>query len=283
MAEQRWRPSDDELARSLASLDEYIAYPPVPDMAASVRARLVQAQPMTDGGPSAPSTGDRSPRRAPWLSALRRRAVLALAALLLLAGGVLAASPAARTAVAQWLGPRGIVFFSRPARLPAPIGTGLRLGHRVTLATAQARLPFRVLVPAHTLGPPDEVYVRSVAGGAHGRDDMAALVYRARSGLPRAHDTGVGLLLTETGGYTLGGKFIGPDTRLEFVTVDGQPGYWLTGAPHLFAYMDTENLVRWDTLRLAGNVLLWNRDGLVLRLETALPKDAAVRIAAAVR
>ncbi len=55
------------------------------------------------------------------------------------------------------------------------------------------------------------------------------------------------------------------------------------GAPHLFAYMDGENLVRWDTLRLTGNVLLWNRGGLTLRLETALPKDAAARIAAMVR
>lgn len=291
MARQQWHPSDDELARSLADLGEHIAYPPVLDLAVSVRERLAgQERPDVGAGLPVSSSGSTTARpstrrrpRAPWLSALRRRAALVLVALLLLAGGVLAVSPAARTAVAQWLGPRGVVFFPRPAHLPAPAGAGLRLGCRVTLGAAQGDLPFRVLIPAHALGAPDEIYVRSIAGGSHTRDDMVALVYRARAGLPRAHNSGVGLLLTETRGFALGGKFIGPGTTLEFVTVDGQPGYWLTGAPHLFAYMDGENLVKWDTLRLAGNVLLWNRNGLVLRLETALPKDAAVRIAAMVR
>ena len=134
---------------------------------------------------------------------------------------MLAVSPAARTAVAQWRGPRGIILLPRPRHLPAPAGTGLRLGRRVALAAAQARLPFRVLIPAHALGPPDEVYMRSIAGGAHAQDDMVALVYCTRASLPRAHHSGVGLLLTETRGFMLGGKFIGPGTTLEFVTIDG--------------------------------------------------------------
>jgi len=70
---------------------------------------------------------------------------------------------------------------------------------------------------------------------------------------------------------------------VEYVTVDGQPGYWLTGRPHLFAYLDAQQRVRPETLRLAGDTLLWNRDGLVLRLETALPRNAALRLAANVR
>jgi hypothetical protein len=38
-----------------------------------------------------------------------------------------------------------------------------------------------------------------------------------------------------------------------------------------------------ETVRLADDVLLWQRAGLVLRLESALPKAAALRIAASVR
>ncbi len=287
MAEQPrppWRPSDDELARSLAALDRHIAYPPSPHLAASVRARLEQSRPRTP----APVAVHRRPR-GPWLAGLRRRVALTITAVALLLGGVLAVSPAARTAVAQWLGPRGVVILPLPRRLPAPVGTGLRLGRRTTLAAARARLPFRVLIPAR-LGDPDEVYLRSAAGGAggsSGRDDVVALVYRVRPGLLRAPHTGAGLLLTEARGAAMGGKFIGPGTSLEFVTIgsgrDSAPGYWLTGKPHLVAYLDAAGRFRWETVRLAGDVLLWNRGGLTLRLEGALPKDAAVRIASSMR
>lgn len=292
MARQPWQPSDDELARGLTELGERIAYPPAPDLAASIRARLAQTGPIADASSSSmPATRahvapDRRPR-APWLAGLRRRVALSIVAIALLLGGVLAVSPDARRAVAQWLGPRGVVILPLPRRLPAPVGAGLHLGRRVTLREARARLPFHVLLPTGPLSDPDEVYVRAVAGGARGHDDMVALVYRARPGLPRAHNTGVGLLLTETRGNALGGKFIGPDTSLEFVTIgggqNGLPGYWLTGKPHLFAYIDAAGAFRWDTLRLAGDVLLWNRDRLVLRLESALSKDAAVRIASSMR
>ena len=38
-----------------------------------------------------------------------------------------------------------------------------------------------------------------------------------------------------------------------------------------------------ETVRLAGNVLLWERKSLVLRLEAAIPKATALRIAASTR
>ncbi len=272
MARRQWRPSDDELARSLTRLDEHIDYPSVPDLAATVRARLSTPDAARAGSTRQPG----SPGRAHWLGSLRRRVALAIVAVVLVVGGALAVSPAARTAVAQWLGPRGIILFPLPRRLPAPAGAGLQLGDRVPLTTAQARVAFRILTPT-TLGAPDEVYVRRIAG-----DNVIALVYRARPGLPAAPHTSAGALLTEARG-TVFAKFFDPATRVEYVTVDGQPGYWLTGRPHLFAYLDAQQRVRPETLRLAGDTLLWNRDGLVLRLETALPRNAALRLAANVR
>jgi hypothetical protein len=269
VARRQWRPSDDELAQRLTRLDDHIDYPAVPDLAATVRARL--------SARTAPPTLLRTSW--PRLASLRRRVALAIVAVALLVGGALAVSPAARMAVAQWLGPRGIVFFPLPRRLPAPIGTGLQLGDRVTLATARARVTFRILTPT-ALGAPDEVYIQRNADGSAG-EAVVALVYRARSGLPAAPHTRVGALLTEARGIVFA-KFFDPTTRVEPVTVAGQEGYWVTGQPHLFAYLDAQQQVRSETLRLAGDTLLWNRDGLALRLETALSKDAALRLAAGV-
>ena len=269
MARRPWRPSDDELAQRLTRLDEHIDYPAVPDLAATVRARL-----------AVPTVPPAMPRTSwPRLAGLRRVA-LAIVAVALVAGGALAVSPAARMAVAQWLGPRGIIFFPLPRRLPAPIGAKLQLGDRVPLATARARVTFRILTPT-ALGAPDEVYVRRITDGS-ASDTTVSLVYRARPNLPAAPHTSVGALLTEARGIVFA-KFFDPTTRVEPVTVAGQPGYWLTGRPHLFAYLDAQQRVRSETLRLAGDTLLWNRDGLVLRLETALPRDAALRLAANVR
>jgi hypothetical protein len=94
----------------------------------------------------------------------------------------------------------------------------------------------------------------------------------------------VGLLLTEfPGSSPVADKFVEPGTRVDVVTVNGMQGYWITGKPHLFGYVDDKGVSRMETVRLAGNVLLWERDGLVLRLELALPEAATLRIAASVR
>jgi hypothetical protein len=269
MAERRWPPTEAELERALVDLGARVAYPPTPRLAESVRTRL-----LADTRPVRPTA---------WgpIHGLRRALSLALLALALLAGAVLALSPGTRTAMAQWLRLHGIVLFYAPSvRVPAPTGTHLGLGRRLTLAAAQAHVPYHILKPGiRSLGAPDEVYVRRLVAG-----DQVALVYRARRGLPRAKATGVGLLLAEVPGSSpVAGKFVEPGTRVYVVTVNGLQGYWITGKPHLFGYIDDKGVFRMETARLAGNVLLWERDGLVLRLESALPEAAALRIAASVR
>lgn len=265
MAEQPWQPTEAELERALVDLAGRLAYPPMPQLAESVRARLL--------------AGDR-PAWTP-VRGLRQAVSLALLALALFAGAALALSPGTRTAVAEWFHLHGIELFYAPAGAPpVPVGTHLGLGNRVTLAGAQTRVGYHVFKPTtRWLGMPDEVYV-----GQSPRGNQVALVYRARRGLPRANTTGVGLLLTEfPGSSVVAAKFLEPDTRLSFVTVGGAPGFWISGKPHRFAYIDAQGVFRTESVRLAGNVLLWGRGGLVLRLESALPEGAALHIAASLR
>jgi hypothetical protein len=67
------------------------------------------------------------------------------------------------------------------------------------------------------------------------------------------------------------------------VTVNGRPGYWLDGQPHAFMYFDSSGQVHQDTVRLAGNVLFWEQDGVTFRLEGARDQATALRLAATVR
>jgi hypothetical protein len=78
-------------------------------------------------------------------------------------------------------------------------------------------------------------------------------------------------------------KIIAPDTTVEFLTVNGGRGYWIAGAPHQFLYLDRDGTIRDETLRLAGDTLLWEQDGRTLRIEGARSRDEALRIAASIR
>jgi hypothetical protein len=70
-------------------------------------------------------------------------------------------------------------------------------------------------------------------------------------------------------------KVSGEATRIEPAEVNGQPGLWLTGAPHVFMFPGAPP-------RLAGNVLIWQRRGLTLRLEGHLTKAQALELAQSV-
>jgi hypothetical protein len=113
-----------------------------------------------------------------------------------------------------------------------------------------------------------------------------SLVYEPGDGLPEVGETGAGLLLSQFRGrldQQILGKFVGPEGRMQEVTVGDRRGYWVAGPPHVVLYVDPEGEVREDTARLAGNVLLWDDGGVIRRLESALPLDAALGIATSVR
>ena len=78
-------------------------------------------------------------------------------------------------------------------------------------------------------------------------------------------------------------KFVGPGAKVDPVSVNGGRGLWLHGRPHQYAYADKTGELRTDTVRLAGNVLLWRSAGVLLRLEGARSKEEALTIARSAR
>ncbi len=252
-----------ELELALVDLGRHLDYPPTPDLATAARMRIA-ARP--------------APARRP-LWPRRRHLVLAFAILAVAIGAAFAVPPA-RTAILDWLGLKGVTV-KRVSTLPeAPVAADLALGERITLEEAQRRVDFDVLVP-ELLGPPDEVWVAGT--GAGGR---VALVYLPEEGLPESANTGVGLLLVEQRGAVateLIGKLAGSGTLVEQVSVQGSPGIWIEGRPHVFFYEDPDLGVIDETLRLAGNTLLWENGDLLLRVEASVPKEEALEIAASAR
>lgn len=234
---------------ALRGLALEIRYPPTPDLAGAVRRRL--------------DAGD-LPARAPWRSGwrpFRRSSLAALAALVLLAGAVLAVG----------IGLRGlsIVFVESS---PPVASDGLDLGTAVSLAEAHAEAPFGVLVPTGEIGEPDQVYVDE-AGGVY----RVSLVYRSDNG-----SASVDMLITEFHARTdqnVGVKELGPGSRAEPVTVRGEPGFWISGDPHVLVFLDRGGHRFEDRVRLVGDVLVWQRDEVTLRLEGAASREAALRIA----
>ena len=272
-----------DLERALADLAAALEFPPTPDLAAAVTARLDEAP---AAAPAPPSPAARARR---WLAGLAgwRRLAAAGLAVVLLAAAVLVASPGTREAVARRLGLRGIgVELGGP---PPPTVTTtpggrleLGLGDRVTLEEARRRVDWPVLAPTSGgVERPDAVYVNEAVPSG-GRVD---LVYRARPGLPPSPFTDVGLLITEFQGQPTP-EFLKKVTAMgvvEQVTVGGEPGYWFSGEPHFFTYRDAAGTLREEQTRLAGNTLIWQRGDLTLRLEGELPKEEAIRIAESMR
>jgi hypothetical protein len=262
-----------ELERALADLGAHLEQPPTPPLAAAVMARIAERPTPARGLRRA-----RLPRRG-W-----RRVAVAALALLVLATGIVVATPSAREAVARRLGLLGVEIHLGG---PAPTGTtprpgasaDLGLGRRVTLAQARAAVGFPILVPtAPGFERPDAVYLGSDPPG--GRVD---LVYLPRPGLRASPFTNVGLLITEFEAKLFTEKFAKTATRVEQVTVDHEQGYWLSGEPHGFVYQDRNGNLQEETARLAGSTLLWAHGTLTLRLEGQLSKQEALRLAESMR
>jgi hypothetical protein len=67
---------------------------------------------------------------------------------------------------------------------------------------------------------------------------------------------------------------------MEQVTVNGHPGYWISGKPHDFFFIDADGNTRDETLRLATNTLLIDDNGTVIRIEGDMTKAQALELAA---
>ncbi len=276
MNERRLRLTESDLEAALRDVGTHLVYPPTIDLGAGVRARIMRH---ADAGV------------APALWPPRLAVVPLLITVALLALVTLAFQPVG-TQAAEALGLRGLVIFRgaatpSPTARPSPTTSAtptsatpsgvLSDAHRVASVDAASReAGFAVSVPA-TLGTPDEVYVRSASG-----DTEVFLVYAPSADIPASGQTGIGVLITEARGgfeYPLLGKIAGPGTKVQQVTVNGSPAVWVEGL-HQFFYRTANGGFVQDSIRLSGNVLIWNKGDLLIRVEADVPQDRAVRVAA---
>ena len=240
-----------ELELALAELGRSIEFPPTPDLAARVREGIA---------------AEGAPRRRVTLFPARRALVVALAVLAVSVGALMAV-PGTRAAILEFFGLRGVTI-ERVDTLPTvPKTADLNLGDRVSLDRARELAAYEVVIP-QSLGDPDEVYFSDFPPGG-----MVSFVYGS-SAEPRA-------LFTQFRATVEDAFFkkVEAGTQIEDVIVRGQPGFYLSGNPHVFGYLDEDGQFREETLRLVGNVLLWERGELTLRLEGDITKTQALRIA----
>lgn len=241
----------DQMEQELLSLGQSLRWAPTPDLTSEVLASAVSPVPLRT---------ERS-----W-----RQWALAAALLLVLIGGVLAASSTARDAVADFLGidglriERGQPEMSSP---PAPV-----LGTPTSLQDLHRWLPFEPLAPA-ALEPPTAVYLRILENGA----PVGMLAWKPTHTLPEMEETGLGALLMEFAApqdvYMLLKTIAAEGTVME-TTVAGNSAFWIEGVSSLTMFGEDGGESRWS-----GNVLIWEQDGVGYRLESALSMEEAVAMA----
>lgn len=202
----------------------------------------------------------------------RLRVLLAVAAVVVIIGIVLTFVAPARRAVADWIGIGGTRVTSVD-RLPDDLGSNLDLGRAVDVGAAQQRVP-EVTFP-DTVAAPAAAFVGRPEGGV-------SFVWTPSLALPEVLNLDVGLLLTTYPGTVARPsieKLLPPGTAIDSVDVNGENGYWLSGEEHAFVYLDRTGEYQQDRARLAANTLLWERDGVTYRLESALDRAGALRLA----
>jgi hypothetical protein len=242
-----------ELERSLRLLGDAVAFPEAPDVSDTVLRRLEGLSPE---------------RRRP-----RRRTLVLAFAVVALAIGAAMAVPPARTAILELFGLRGATV-QRVESLPTvptepAAGSQLLLGEPLPVEDARPWVS--------SLGRPDAAYV---AEEEYGR--RLTLVYEPGDGVPRSQHTGVGILVTVFDGaidtrYL--DKMVQPGTSVDRLTVDGNRALWLEGGPHFVVFRTENGLIGEDVGRLAGNTLLVEHEGMLVRIEGQIDRARAIEIA----
>jgi hypothetical protein len=238
----------------LADLADHIEWPEPAASLFELTPRLARPRPVT-------------PRQLRWIPVT--------AALVVLVALLLVLSPQAREAVADLLGVAGIEIESRP-ELEETVGAGLGLGLQMSLEEAVETVGFPVSIPDE-LGEPDGVYL------FEGRINM---VWQGGETLPAAGESDVGLLYSQFRFDGVGDRLVkglGPESVVIPTEVAGWSGFWIEGATHVISIEDASGRRVEETLRLAGNVLMWETDEVTHRLETMLGLDEALGIAESMR
>jgi hypothetical protein len=237
-----------ELERALLAVGRNLEVPAAPDLTGAVRARLAEG------------------RRRSLFS--RRALVVALAVLAVVVGAVLAV-PQARSTIKDWLGIGNVTIRYVDELPPVEQATDdLGLGEQMSLEEARERAGFRVRVPTvEGLDDPPKVYFND-------QSRQVAFLYGSED-KPK-------LLITQADARGATEKIVNLNvTELELIVVEpGYAGVWLYGEKHAIFYPST---AREEPFRLVGNALVYEIDGVTLRLEAEISKDEALRIARSMR
>lgn len=236
-----------ELELRLMAIGRELDLPPEPTLAPAVLARLEGRRPFR------------------W----RRAAVLAFAALVAIAVGAAFAVPQARTAILRFFhlgGATVIRVHTLPPAVERKQASGL--GRPFSRAEAERRLGFRLLLPPFEGNGPRRVYVLG--------DSVGTVIVRS---------SGKRVLLSEFTSFGAEGlkKLADGGTIVDPVTVNGRQGLWIQGAPHTLTYFDRRLGFQERTILVRGDVLLWLRGSLTLRLEGKLTRAQAIALARRVR
>ena len=237
----------DGFDAALRDLATEVAFPPTPDVRGAVAARLAERA------------------RRSWVPVAWPRAlVLGVAATLLLAGAVVAAAlviPGLRLTFTPSL---------PTASVPTDaLATRLALGERVAPDALDARVP-------SVLGEPDEAY--SSRSG-----EVITLVYASGPDLPELAGTRIGLLVQQINGSLererIEKLIVEVGAGITELEVDGAPGYWIEGPPHLIRYRGPSGEERSEMTRLVGDTLVWQQGDVLYRMESGLGLDETRHIA----
>jgi hypothetical protein len=182
--------------------------------------------------------------------------------------------------VADLLGVAGIEITFDPDPADAA-GAELELGEPVSLEEATEAVDFVLSAPG-SLGAPDAVFMSDRPSSGR-----VSMVWASGETLPASGDIGIGLIysqfaleLAEDANFV---KSVTPNTSVRAVEVGSAIGLWMEGAPHLITFEDgAGNRVEEET-RLAGNVLMWESDGVTHRIETTVGLQATLRLAGSLR
>lgn len=239
----------------LESLGRSVAYPPAPDLRAAVLARL--------GDPARPQ-----PSR--W-----RLALAGIALLVLASAAVVAVSRDAREAIAEFLGLAvegeriEVLPTPAPGTTPTPFSTPIRLdelARKTTLADAAASAGFAPVLPPD-LGEPRAVYYLA-----------ASRTIVADYGTVQVWEFELADEIFVGKGVTGGGSVVSA------VTVNGKPGYWITGGSRVFEFIGGDGTPIAGTQRtVTENALVWASGGLYRRIEGPASLEEALRIAGTMR
>jgi hypothetical protein len=253
----------EELDRELRELGRQVRTEPAPDLAGAVRSRL-----------EIPDEG-RSRRR-------RRVRNIALGVVAALVVGIPATPAAARNKLLSWLHIPGVrvTKTNSPPPSPRPPTPDLGMGEPVTFGEAQRAVRFRIEQPTDPRLPrPSRVLLGYAAVPA------VTLVYPPARGIPRAPETGAGIVLSEfIGGFeepVLAKILYGVPGARE-TSVQGAPALWLSG-PQSVVLLATRNAEQYPFIpRQSANSLLWVHNGITFRLEGAVSLDVALLIASTI-